>query len=395
MVCEGRIVGSAANLKNAEVMVERPRILVAEDQEDVIEALRLLLKVHNYDAEFVNNPADALIALKARRFDGVLMDLNYTRDTTSGTEGLHLLTELQAIDRTLAIVVMTAWGSIELAVDAMHRGACDFVQKPWDNNQLVKVLSDQLKRSKAMRARYIQEQFENEEAAEVQRALMPAESCSVRGFTVATYFRSARNVSGDYYDVIGISDSRMGLCIGDVVGKGMGAALLMSNLQAAVRSNAPQALEPKDLCRRVNQFICANKVPGKFITFCYAVLDSEKKSLTYTNAGHNSPILVRGNGERLLLTGEDSVLGTFAGWDYHQQQIDLCNGDRLVLFTDGITETTDGNDQEFGEHALLELVSANVQLSPGELKVKIMEAVVKHNGGQYSDDATLIVIGVD
>ncbi|MCU1286256.1 MAG: response regulator receiver modulated serine phosphatase [Acidobacteriales bacterium] len=388
-------MGSVANLSKGEIAAERPRILVAEDQEDVIEALRLLLKVHGYDAEFVDNPADALVKLKSSRFDGMLMDLNYSRDTTSGTEGLHLLTEVQALDSTLAIVVMTAWGSIELAVDAMHRGACDFVQKPWDNTQLIKTLSDQLKRSKALRARFMQEQFESEEAAEVQRALMSSGKCDVRGFSIATFFRSVRNVGGDYYDVIGINENRMGLCIGDVVGKGVGAALLMSNLQAAVRTAAPQAVEPKDLCTRVNRVICANKVPGKFITFCYCILDSEKRTLQYTNAGHNAPMLVRANGEQVSLSGEDSVLGTFAKWDYHQHQLELCRGDRLVLFTDGITESTDGDDIEFGEDALAELIAANVQSTADELKTTIMEAVVRHNGGRYADDATLIVIGVE
>src|SRR5436305_6852402 len=179
----------ASAIQNIVGSPERPRVLIAEDQDDVIAALRLLLKSNGYDSEVVTSPADALKALRTGSFDAILLDLNYSRDTTSGTEGLELLSQVQAFDDTLAVVVMTAWGSIELAVDAMHRGACDFVQKPWDNNQLIKVLSDQLARSKTMRAKYIQDKFENDEAAEVQRALMPGESCTVRGFSVATYFR--------------------------------------------------------------------------------------------------------------------------------------------------------------------------------------------------------------
>ena len=120
----------------------RPRVLVAEDQEDVIAALHLLLKSAGYEAEFVRSPEGALTALAKESFDAILLDLNYSRDTTSGTEGLELLSKVQAMDRNLAVVVMTAWGSIELAVKAMHRGACDFVQKPWDNRQLLNVLKN-------------------------------------------------------------------------------------------------------------------------------------------------------------------------------------------------------------------------------------------------------------
>ena len=121
-----------------------PRVLVAEDQEDVIAALRLLLKNNGYEVDFVKSPSEALIALARGGFDAVLLDLNYSRDTTSGTEGLELLSRVQALDDTLAVVAMTAWGSVELAVKAMHRGACDFVQKPWDNEHLLQVLEQQL-----------------------------------------------------------------------------------------------------------------------------------------------------------------------------------------------------------------------------------------------------------
>src|SRR2546421_7737178 len=125
---------------------ERARILVAEDQQDILEALRLLLKAHGYAAEFVSSPTDALSALARSSFDAVLMDMNYSRDTTSGSEGLELIARVQAQQNAPAIIVMTAWGSIALAVEAMHRGACDFVQKPWENEQLLRVLETQVVR---------------------------------------------------------------------------------------------------------------------------------------------------------------------------------------------------------------------------------------------------------
>ena len=123
---------------------QQARILVADDQADVREALRLLLKAEGFLTETVNNPAAALEALQTDEFDVVLMDLNYQRDTTSGHEGIDLLSRVQALDSKLPVVVMTAWGSVELAVEAMRRGARDFIQKPWDNQRLLSIIRTQV-----------------------------------------------------------------------------------------------------------------------------------------------------------------------------------------------------------------------------------------------------------
>ncbi|PYS31077.1 MAG: sigma-54-dependent Fis family transcriptional regulator [Acidobacteria bacterium] len=127
------------------------RILIADDQKDVLEALRLLLKGEGYQIEAVNSPAGIMNLLESDDFDVVLMDLNYTRDTTSGQEGLDLLGRIHGIDATLPVVVMTAWGSIELAVEAMRRGARDFVQKPWENARLLSILRTQTELCKSLR----------------------------------------------------------------------------------------------------------------------------------------------------------------------------------------------------------------------------------------------------
>src|SRR5438034_7622301 len=135
------------NTSNADL----PRVLIADDQPDVLEALRLLLKTEGYQIELVSSPAGVLNALDAREFDVVLMDLNYARDTTSGQEGLDLLSRIQALDSTLPVVVMTAWSSVELAVEAMRRGARDFVKKPWENERLAAILRNQIALGKAWR----------------------------------------------------------------------------------------------------------------------------------------------------------------------------------------------------------------------------------------------------
>jgi DNA-binding NtrC family response regulator len=127
------------------------RVLVADDQTDVIEALRLLLKAEGYAIETATSPAQAISSIEARDFDAVLMDLNYSRDTTSGQEGLDLLMRIQAIDSLLPLVVMTAWGSVGLAVEAMRRGAADFIQKPWENERLLSIIRTQIELSRARR----------------------------------------------------------------------------------------------------------------------------------------------------------------------------------------------------------------------------------------------------
>jgi DNA-binding NtrC family response regulator len=134
-------------MKTSEVA----KILIADDQPDVLEALRLLLKGESYETQSASSPAGILAALDVQDFDLVLMDLNFARDTTSGQEGLELLDRLQAMDSTLPVVVMTAWGSVELAVETMRRGARDFIQKPWENARLLSILRTQIELSQALR----------------------------------------------------------------------------------------------------------------------------------------------------------------------------------------------------------------------------------------------------
>ncbi len=128
-----------------------PRILIADDQRDVREALRLLLKGESWQTESASSPAEVLDVVSNRTMDAVLMDLNYTRDTTSGREGLDLLAEIRAADRNLPVVVMTAWASVEVAVEAMRRGARDFIEKPWDNTRLLSILRTQVELGRALR----------------------------------------------------------------------------------------------------------------------------------------------------------------------------------------------------------------------------------------------------
>jgi DNA-binding NtrC family response regulator len=158
---------------------EYPRILIADDQEDVLKALKLLLKGTGFRTVLVSSPGEIIQAVKTHEFDAILMDLNYTRDTTSGEEGLDTLQQIQSLDSTLPVIVMTAWGSIELTVEAMRLGARDFIQKPWDNARLLTVLNTQIELSRALRReRRLQE--ENRLLREDQKMDIIAESKAMK-----------------------------------------------------------------------------------------------------------------------------------------------------------------------------------------------------------------------
>ena len=155
------------------------RVLVADDQQDVLEALRLLLKAEGYQTETATSPRAILEAMESSDFDVLLMDLNYARDTTSGQEGLDLLRRIQALDSTLPVIVMTAWGSVELAVEAMRHGARDFVQKPWDNARLLSILRTQIELGQALRKGQLLE-AENQVLRDESRSQLVAESSAMQ-----------------------------------------------------------------------------------------------------------------------------------------------------------------------------------------------------------------------
>lgn len=390
-----RVVNSVERTMGDNLDLTPRRALIADDQTDVLEALHLLLKGEGYQTELVTSPRAVLESLKARNFDLLLMDLNYARDTTSGQEGLDLLSHVQALDGTLPIVVMTAWSSVPLAVEAMRRGVRDFVQKPWENSQLLNTLNTQIEWARNERKRMRMEEMEREDAREIERRLLPEQIPQIDGFEIACVWQPASSVGGDYFDVLRFNDSRAGLCIADVMGKGVPAALLMSNLQAAVRATGTENVQPLELAEKLNRIAAVNLSLGKFITFFYGVLESEGKRLSYTNAGHTLPILMRGNGSHVRLEQGGTALGVVGEARYAQGIVELQSGDRLVLFTDGVTEAVSPFDEEYGDERLLAVLRESQRMSAVELQKTILNAVKEFSGGALRDDVTLIVVAVE
>jgi phosphoserine phosphatase RsbU/P len=396
-------------LSDCETMQQR--ILIADDQKDVLDALRLLLKGYGYIIETVSTPADLLAALAQRQFDLLLMDLNYARDTTSGREGIDVLGHLKEMADAPPVVAMTGWATVGLAVEAMQYGVGDFVEKPWTNARLLEILEKQIalgRERRESRRRAAHEKLAGEEAIHhlheqerelaeakaIQERLLPHEIPQVAGYEIASSWQSAGTVGGDYFDVLPLGEDTLGLCIADVAGKGIPAALLMCNLQAAVRGLSSPSLAPNLLCNSLNSLVCRNTDTDRFITFFYVQLDGAARLLRYANAGHNAPFVVRPNGSHERLREGGGVLGVFPGQSYSMGTAQLAPGDRLVLFTDGVTEACNPDGEEFGETRLLSLLQEHRALPAGTIREKIVGAISEFSGGHQTDDATLLVLAV-
>ena len=232
---------------------------------------------------------------------------------------------------------------------------------------------------------------EMQRAREIQQSLLPKEIPQLEGFEVAAAWRPAREVSGDYYDVFKLDEHRLGVCIADVVGKGVAAALLMANVQAAVRAYASSAENAAQLCTKVNRLLCENLATGKFVTFLYGVLNNETQTFDYCNAGNVCPVLVSQGTVRSIAVG-GAVLGVFPEWQYESANLALGSGDRVLLVTDGITEASDAAEQEFGEEKLAEAALRHSKRTASEISRLLLEEVSAFCDSHFHDDATLLVI---
>jgi len=231
-------------------------------------------------------------------------------------------------------------------------------------------------------------------ARQIQQDLLPKVLPQLRGIQVSGAWQPASAVSGDYYDVLALDENRLAICIGDVVGKGITAALLMANLQAAFRAFATADASPASVCGKLNTFMCGNIASGRFISLFYCIVDIRDRALAYENAGHCPAQLVRRSGETIALIGEGAVLGVIPDWRYGNNRVQLESGDRMVLFTDGVTEAEDAYGTEFGEERVVQALHNVADYSAEDVRRALMDAVIGHCGGNFRDDATVVVLAV-
>ena len=363
---------------------DKPRVLVVDDHPDVLEALRLLLKGGGYAADTALNPRQALELAGKAEHVAVLIDMNYERDTTSGAEGLALLEALRASHPETPVIVMTAWGSIELAVEAMRRGAADFIPKPWENQRVLEAIQRQTQRRDEMSL-----------ARRVQRRLLPPSTGTAPGVEYACVFRPAGEVGGDLWSVFA-TRTGTAFMLGDIAGKGTGAALMMASLQATIRGNEDLAAEPGRLATRANRLFFRATAPEHFATIFLGHFEPSTGELRYVNCGHPAPVLIQGEGSTLQrptlqcptlqrLEATSLVLGAFEHAEAAEAVITLGPGARLVAFSDGVSEATrhgevHGDDDRWVAEFIHRLVQTG---SPGLAEELAMAAV-------SDDDVTVL-----
>ena len=233
---------------------------------------------------------------------------------------------------------------------------------------------------------------ELEIAKQVQSRLFPQIRPALRNLEYAGLCEQARDVGGDYYDFLDLGQERLGLVIGDISGKGIAAALLMANLQANLRSQSALALqEPLRMLRSVNQLFYDNTDDNAYATLFFAEFDDQTGHLRYANCGHLPALLLRANGDMERLEATGTVLGLFKEWDGVVSERTLFPGDLLMLYTDGVTESSNAFGEEFGAPRLLSFLGRNRCLSPRALLGKVLDEIREFSGSEQQDDITLII----
>jgi serine phosphatase RsbU (regulator of sigma subunit) len=340
--------------------------------------------------------ADFRIAASVGLADEKASDLRLPRSSGMVRSGARVVRSvdddvLRKVKAEMAAVAQRAGDPLGIVCVGSRLGGEAFDE---DDEAFLGAVADQLSLAIG-RSRQHRSDAELLQAREIQRSLLPAEVPDIEGVEVATRWQPAREVSGDYYDVLQLDDQRLALCIGDVVGKGMPAALLMSSLQASLKAVAYQTGSPKEVCTRVRDIMLGSFSGGTFVTFFYCVVERRAGRLSYSNAGHNPPLLLRSDGtmERLD-TGGPIFARIAADRPYHEATVTVAAGDRLVLYTDGVTEATDADGEMFGESRLERILFENRALTAADLENGITAAVLAHTGGTLQDDLTMVVAAI-
>src|SRR5215470_11968855 len=228
-------------------------------------------------------------------------------------------------------------------------------------------------------------------AKQVQARLFPQHQPQIQTLVYAGTCHPARTIGGDYYDFLDLGSRRLGLVVADIAGKGIGAALLMANLQAARRSQCATAWEqPERFLRSVNQLLYENTAEGDYATLFFAAYDDDSRKLRYSNCGHPPALLLRGDDALERLGATCTVVGLFEKWDCTMEERELAPGDAILLYTDGVTEALNGEGEEFGEERLLEATRQHGELSLPELLAAVADQARRFCPHEQADDITLI-----
>lgn len=377
------------------------KILVVDDEPDleilIRQRFRRRIREQELDFVFAEDGLDALLRLEEHPdVDIVLSDINMPR-----MDGLSLLSRIKAMERLLKVVIVSAYGDIQNIRTAMNRGAFDFITKPIDFEDLEVTIEktqgelDVLRRAFLLQKQFSALQRELEIASRIQLSVLPSTFPPFpdrHDFDLFATMIPAQEVGGDLYDFFLIDEDRLGFVLGDVSGKGIGAAMFMAITRTIMRATALRCDSPAECVSHVNRVLHPETMPQLFVTLFYGILDTKTGLVRYVNAGHHPPFVLRASGGVELLERTGGLgLCLRRDFDYGEKEVHLAPGDGLLLYTDGVTEAVDERGAEFGVERIAACLQESGPRMPAETIRAVLRAVESFSGGgAQGDDITLL-----
>ncbi len=386
--------------RGMKVMRQPFKILVVDDEPDLeplmLQRMRRNIRAGRYKFVFARNGVEALERLSQDEdIDMVLSDINMPQ-----MDGLTLLEQIPKVDPNIRSVIISAYGDMKNIRTAMNRGAFDFVTKPIDFEDLRVTIDRTLRHltewreALSSRDRLIALQNELDVASKMQRSILPTRFPKGPNYQAFANMEPARNVGGDFFDVLRLENGRIGFAIADVSDKGVPAALFMMSSRTLLKGAAIGigGRDPGEVLREVNHLLCEDNEASMFVTVLYAVYDPANGELTYANGGHNPPLVVHADGSSTLLPLTGGIaLGMMPDIPYLQNTITLSLGETLVLYTDGVTEAMNGKGEQFGIERLRGIFAAAALKDSREANQAVFETVRNFVGDTpQSDDITCL-----
>lgn len=379
------------------------KILVVDDEPDlelmITQKFRKQVREKELLFEFAPNGAVALQKLEAQPdMHVILTDINMPE-----MDGLTLLGKVREKFPLMKTVIVSAYGDMSNIRAALNRGAFDFVTKPLDFTDLDITLNKAILEAHAYQQavrdhdQLVAIQQELEVARHIQKTIVPRQFPPFperREFAVHAEMIPARKVGGDFYDFFLIDDEHLGFVIGDVSGKGVPAALFMAVSKTVLKATALRGVPPAECCEQINRILFLESVEEMFVTAFYGILNTRTGEVTYCNAGHNPPYIVRRDGRvEAVPSTQGLMLGLMENWNHQEKKITLERGDALVLYTDGITEALDRASNQFTDERLTDCLK---RFQP-PVVTDIVAGVIKEveafaDGAPQADDMTMLAL---
>ena len=376
------------------------KILVVDDEPDVEplikQRMRRDIRRSKYEFVFAQNGIEAIEVLnRDDDIDMVISDINMPQ-----MDGLTLLGQITEINPDIRSIIVSAYGDMKNIRTAMNRGAFDFVTKPLDFGDLRTTIErtlrhlEEWREALASRDKLVALQNELDVASGIQKSILPTTFPSSADYQVYATMVPARNVGGDFFDVVRLENDQVGLAIADVSDKGVPAALFMMSSRTWMKGAAISSPEPGEVLGEVNALLHEDNETQMFVTVLYAVYNPETGEFTYASGGHDAPLLVRADGSSELLPLTDGIaLGIIPDLEYKQKSITLSPGETLVLYTDGVTEAMNASGEQFGVKRLQSVFEAGPPGDSNDAAHMIFEAVQTFvDGAAQSDDITCLTL---